>query len=141
MSGTRKEHKPKLLDPDIFRWGRGLPHEGVGAKKFGVSLETREIKLFWRDKPGSYYVGSTVTLFLSRTKKSKFDISVVFGCVCVLSVPELTLCDPELESTQAILSSPDMQEVELSRTFVRMATHPLRGKRQSLEGRLGQQIA
>ena len=27
--------------------------EGVGAKKFGMSLETREIKLFWRDIPGS----------------------------------------------------------------------------------------
>ena len=47
--GTKKEHKPKLLSLDIFRRGRGLPHEGVGAKKFGMSLETREIKLFWRD--------------------------------------------------------------------------------------------
>ena len=44
-SGTKEEHKPKLLIPDIFRWGRGLPCEGVGAKKFGMSLETREIKL------------------------------------------------------------------------------------------------
>ena len=34
------------LGPDIFRWGRGLPCEGVGAKKFGMSLETRETKLF-----------------------------------------------------------------------------------------------
>ena len=50
-SGTKKEHKPKLLSPDIFRWGRGLPREGVGAKKFGMSLETREIKLFGRDIP------------------------------------------------------------------------------------------
>ena len=40
------------MSPDIFRWGRGLPHEGVGAKKFGMPLETREIKLFWRDIPG-----------------------------------------------------------------------------------------
>ena len=38
-SGTKKEHKPKFLSPDIFRWGRGLPHEGVGAKKFGMSLK------------------------------------------------------------------------------------------------------
>ena len=45
----KKEHKPKLLSPDIFRWGRGLPHEGVGAKKCGMSLKTREIKFFWRD--------------------------------------------------------------------------------------------
>ena len=49
---TKKEPKPKLLSPDIFRWGRGLPHEGAGAKKFGMALETREIKLFWRDIPG-----------------------------------------------------------------------------------------
>ena len=40
-SGT----KPKLWSPDIFWWGRGLPYEGVGAKKFGMPLETREIKL------------------------------------------------------------------------------------------------
>ena len=32
LSGTKKEHKPKLLSSDIFRWGRGLPREGVGAK-------------------------------------------------------------------------------------------------------------
>ena len=49
---TKKEHKPKLLSPDIFRWGRGLPREGVGAKKFGMSLETREINLFGWDIPG-----------------------------------------------------------------------------------------
>ena len=47
LSGTKNEPKPKLLSLDIFRWGRGLPHEGVGAKKFGMPLETREIKLFF----------------------------------------------------------------------------------------------
>ena len=52
LSGTKKEHKPKPFGPDIFRWGGGLPHEGVGAKRFGISLETREIKLSWRDIPG-----------------------------------------------------------------------------------------
>ena len=51
-SGTKKEPKPKLLSPDIFWWGGGLPREGVGAKKFGMSLETQGIKLFWRDIPG-----------------------------------------------------------------------------------------
>ena len=51
-SSTEKEPKPKRLSPDIFRWGRGLPREGVGAKKFGMFLETREIKLFGRDIPG-----------------------------------------------------------------------------------------
>ena len=51
-SGTKKEPKPKLLSPDIFWWGGGLPREGVGAKKFGMSLETQGIKLLWRDIPG-----------------------------------------------------------------------------------------
>ena len=32
LSGTKKEHKPTLLSTDIFRWGRGLPREGVGPK-------------------------------------------------------------------------------------------------------------
>ena len=50
--GRKKEPKPKLFGPDIFGWGGGLPHEGVRAKKFGMSLETRDIKLFWRDIPG-----------------------------------------------------------------------------------------
>ena len=48
----KKEPKPKLFGPDIFQWGRGFPHERVGAKKFDTSLETREIKLFGRDIPG-----------------------------------------------------------------------------------------
>ena len=52
LSGKKKEPKPKLFGPDIFRWGGGLPGEGGGAKKFGVSLETRETKFFWRDIPG-----------------------------------------------------------------------------------------
>ena len=52
VSGTKKEPKPKLLSPDIFWWGGGLPREGVGAKKFGMSLETQGIKHFWRDIPG-----------------------------------------------------------------------------------------
>ena len=40
------------MSPDIFRWGGGLPRARVGAKKFGMSLETKEIKLFGRDIPG-----------------------------------------------------------------------------------------
>ena len=52
LSGKKKEPKPKLFGPDIFQWGRGLPRERVGAKKFDMSLETREIKLFGRDIPG-----------------------------------------------------------------------------------------
>ena len=38
-SGKIKEHKLNLFDLDIFRWGEGFPGEGVGAKKFGTSLE------------------------------------------------------------------------------------------------------
>ena len=52
ISGKKKEPKPKLFGPDIFGWGGCLPREWVGAKKFGMSLETREIKLFYRDIPG-----------------------------------------------------------------------------------------
>ena len=37
-----KRAQTKLLSPDIFRWGSDLPREGVGAKKFGMSLETRK---------------------------------------------------------------------------------------------------
>ena len=49
----KKEHRPKLLNLDIFQWGRGLPRQGVGVKKpFGMSLETREIKLFGAGYPG-----------------------------------------------------------------------------------------
>ena len=50
--GTKEEPEPKLFGLDIFGWGGGLPREGVGAKKFGMPLETREIKLFWQDNPG-----------------------------------------------------------------------------------------
>ena len=49
---TKKEHKPKLFGPDIFRWGGGLPRERVGARKFGMSLETQANQTFGRDIPG-----------------------------------------------------------------------------------------
>ena len=52
FSTLEKGTQTQLFDPDTFRWGGGLPREGVGAKKFGMSLETREIKLYWRDIPG-----------------------------------------------------------------------------------------
>ena len=52
ISGAKKEPKPKLFGPDILGWGGVLPRERMGAKKFGMSLETREIKLFGRDIPG-----------------------------------------------------------------------------------------
>ena len=46
VSGKKKEPKEKS---GYFRVGWGLPREGVGAEKFSMSLETSEIKLFWRD--------------------------------------------------------------------------------------------
>ena len=51
---TRQEKRTQtqIFGPDIFGWGGGLPREGVRAKKFSMSLETRETKLFWRDRPG-----------------------------------------------------------------------------------------
>ena len=46
LSGTKQEPKPKLFGPDIFGWGGGLPHKGVGAKKFGMSFETQGKQTF-----------------------------------------------------------------------------------------------
>ena len=34
------------MSPDIFWWGGGLPREGVGAKKFGISSKPRESNFF-----------------------------------------------------------------------------------------------
>ena len=39
------------LVPDIFRTGGDLPRERVGAKKFGLSLETQGSQTFGRDIP------------------------------------------------------------------------------------------
>ena len=51
MSGKKKKPKHKLFGPDIFRWGGVLPGEGVGAKKFGMCLETQGHQTSWRDVP------------------------------------------------------------------------------------------
>ena len=45
-SGKRKEHELKLFGPDIFWWGGGLPREGVGTKKFGMSFEAQGKETF-----------------------------------------------------------------------------------------------
>ena len=37
-SGKKKEHKDKLLGPEIAGWAGGLPREGVGVAKFVPSL-------------------------------------------------------------------------------------------------------
>ena len=36
-----KRAQTQTFEPDIFWRGRGLPREGVGAKKFDMSLETK----------------------------------------------------------------------------------------------------
>ena len=38
-SRQENEPKPKLLGPNIFGLGGGLPREGVGAERFGMSFE------------------------------------------------------------------------------------------------------
>ena len=76
----RKEHKPKLLSPDIFGWGRGLPHERVGAEEFGMSLETRKVKLFGRDIPGFCWDFPAAP---EKFEKEKFVLNFwphIFGC-------------------------------------------------------------
>ena len=51
-SGRTKEHKLKLVGPDIFRWGGGLPRERAGAKKFGMLSKPRKKQLL-----GAGYLG------------------------------------------------------------------------------------
>ena len=66
----KKEPKPKLLRVQIFSGGVGVFHvKGWGPKKFGMSLETREIKLFWAGYPGLLpgYPGS-----IRKFEKKKF---------------------------------------------------------------------
>ena len=46
--GTRSQ----IFGPDIFRWGGGLPREGVGAEKFGMSFATEGNRIFWPDITG-----------------------------------------------------------------------------------------
>ena len=49
-----KEHKLKLLGPDVFRRGGGLARERVGAKKFGMSFEVQGNQTFCLDIPGFF---------------------------------------------------------------------------------------
>ena len=65
----KKEPQPKLFGPDIFGWGGGLPREGVGAEKLGMSFETQGNHTFWRDIPGfspGYFGGAR------KFEKNKF---------------------------------------------------------------------
>ena len=38
--------------PDVFRWGRGLPREGVGVKTSGMNLEAQRKLSSWLEIPG-----------------------------------------------------------------------------------------
>ena len=45
LSAKQKEHQPKLLGPDVFRWGGDLPREGVGVKSSICPFKPKENKL------------------------------------------------------------------------------------------------
>ena len=47
-----KGTQTQVFESDIFWWGGGLPREGVGTKKFGMSLETWETNFFLQGVPG-----------------------------------------------------------------------------------------
>ena len=45
IQARKRNPNPNFFGPDILRWG-AQKREGVGAKKFGMSLETKVNKLF-----------------------------------------------------------------------------------------------
>ena len=45
----RRSMNPNFWVRIILWWGGGLPREGVGAKEFGMCLETKGKETFWRD--------------------------------------------------------------------------------------------
>ena len=51
MASKKKEHKLKVLGPDIFRSDGCLPCERVGSKRFCISLETQGKLTFWHGIP------------------------------------------------------------------------------------------
>ena len=85
-NSTRRYPDPKVwvvlfflpdTDPKIWHTNPPpfMPHE-LGAKKFGMSLETRETKLLWREIPGSCWDVAGVP--------EKFDKNLcsIFGPCC-----------------------------------------------------------
>ena len=64
---------------DIFRWGEGLPHEGIRAKKFGTSLEAREIQVFGREYPGILTGISRRCLINSVTRSAQRGPQCIFN--------------------------------------------------------------
>ena len=51
-SGKKKEHKLKLLGPDLFQWEGVFHVNGAGVKKFGLSFEAHgeHTYFFFREK-------------------------------------------------------------------------------------------
>ena len=79
ISGTKKSTSPNFLVRICFG-GAGVFHvNGVGAKKFGMSLETREIELFCRDIPGFCWD-------FPRLRKKKFVFNF-WPLKCILKLP------------------------------------------------------
>ena len=84
FSQTRKRAQTRTFESGYFRRGRGLPCEGVGGQKFGISPETREIKLFRRDIPGFC---RDIPALPEKSEKKKF----VFRTVSNATLADATL--------------------------------------------------
>ena len=80
-SGTKKEHKPKLLSPDIFRWGRGLPREGGGGQKVRRVPRNQGNQTFWAGYPG---IPEAPGKF--EKKKFVFNSLVPYSQICVSTI-------------------------------------------------------
>ena len=81
LVGQEKGHPPKLLGPDIFRWGGDLPREGVGAKKFGMPPRNPKKTHFLVGCPG---------FFLGRTPRGSYSQKGIFlPSRCLLESPFL----------------------------------------------------
>ena len=52
LTKEENEPKPKLFGTDSFGLGGGLPHEGVGAEKFGMSPRNQGNQTFLAGYPG-----------------------------------------------------------------------------------------
>ena len=64
-SGQKKQHKLKLLGPDIFRWGGDLPRKGVGSQVRYVPRNPGKI---------NYLAGySRIFAWISRPKPEQFE--------------------------------------------------------------------
>ena len=72
MPRKKKKPKPKLFGPDIFGWGGGLPREGAGAKKLGMSFEIQGNETFGRDISGFCWDIPAAPEEFEKKKKSVF---------------------------------------------------------------------